>query len=773
MASRKRKRKHSPVRHTGDVSPSDGSPFVDAPLGDRTRPWLLGAVISLFVARVLFPSESAAAEGDGQVVVMLWGLLAIVWAVGAVGQQGFRIRFGWTDAAVWALIGWHTLAALVAVRHGAPRPALNMLWEWIALGLAFFLVRQLFTGPREIRAAVAVMIALAVALSTCGLYQYFYELPATRAMYEADPDGMLRDAGLSFAEGSPARQLYEDRLASLEPFATFALTNSLAAYLATWLVVAVGIGVVGFSVRNGSDDSQGISAVGTPGVLARLLDRPIWMNLLGLACLVIPIAGCLLLTKSRAGYLATMVGLGLLAVVWWLRRQTRGGIGWKHILVIALVAILLGAGVWGAAAVGGMDVEVLSEASKSLGYRVQYWQSTARMIADHPWLGCGPGQFQHVYTFYKLPEASEEIADPHNFVLEIWATAGTPAVVGMLVVLAAFVWSLCRVSATPSNPGVEGAAGGEDPSEEASADDAPGFVLGGGMAGLVLSVPIAMASLAISGEVAVKVGMVPAMITVVILAPWVWAGRMPKGLPMVGVGVLLTCLLFSGGIGRPGVSGSLWLLLALGLNTACCSPARVLSRRSSIAIFVGAVILEICCYATSYRPVLGCRSAMLAAEVDPARAQSHLEKACSADPLWARPNSTMAAHIYHRWRVDKTADGFDALKECFESAVRSAPRSASTWHHFGDLFQAMGQQTGKREQFDQALEAYRQAVGLYPTNCRYRADLARILDRTGNISGSRREADEALRLDRLTPHLDKKLDDEQRKQLLRKTLRSE
>ncbi len=49
------------------------------------------------------------------------------------------------------------------------------------------------------------------------------------------------------------------------------------------------------------------------------------------------------------------------------------------------------------------------------------------MIADHPWLGCGPGNFQDFYTQYKLPEASEEIADPHNFLLEIWATAGTPA----------------------------------------------------------------------------------------------------------------------------------------------------------------------------------------------------------------------------------------------------------------------------------------------------------------------------------------------------------
>ena len=66
------------------------------------------------------------------------------------------------------------------------------------------------------------------------------------------------------------------------------------------------------------------------------------------------------------------------------------------------------------------------------------------MIADHPWPGCGPGNFQEVYTEYKLPKASEEIADPHNFLLEIWATAGTPAALAFLGVLGCFAWSTLR-----------------------------------------------------------------------------------------------------------------------------------------------------------------------------------------------------------------------------------------------------------------------------------------------------------------------------------------
>ena len=132
---------------------------------------------ALCVARPLFPSESAASYGDGLTMVMLWIALAVFWLLGAIGRPQFSIRFGWTDAAVLLLVGWHTVAALWAVGHGTPRPAINMLWEWVGMGLCFFLARQFIATAREARAVAAVMVALAVALSGYGLYQCAYELP--------------------------------------------------------------------------------------------------------------------------------------------------------------------------------------------------------------------------------------------------------------------------------------------------------------------------------------------------------------------------------------------------------------------------------------------------------------------------------------------------------------------------------------------------------------------------------------------------------------------
>ena len=147
---------------------------------------------------------------------------------------------------------------------------------------------------------------------------------------------------------------------------------------------------------------------------------------------------CLLLTKSRSGYIAAGVGLVL---VWLLCRERTVRIGWKWPAAIVAVAAVLGAA---AVAVGGLDRELLARASKSFGYRLQYWQSSLLMIADHPLVGCGPGNFQNAYTQYKLPEASEEVADPHNFLLEIWATAGTPAALAFLAVLGCFAWAMCE-----------------------------------------------------------------------------------------------------------------------------------------------------------------------------------------------------------------------------------------------------------------------------------------------------------------------------------------
>ncbi len=111
-------------------------------------------------------------------------------------------------------------------------------------------------------------------------------MPARQRQYEADKEATLRENGLNYPPGTPTRDLFEKRLANREPTATFALTNSLAAVLAPWLVVGLGIVAATWHDRR---------------------PRITW-----LICLV-PIAVCLLLTKSRSGYAAAALGIIWLA----------------------------------------------------------------------------------------------------------------------------------------------------------------------------------------------------------------------------------------------------------------------------------------------------------------------------------------------------------------------------------------------------------------------------------------------------------------------------
>ncbi|HLA83535.1 MAG TPA: hypothetical protein VJL29_01970, partial [Thermoguttaceae bacterium] len=219
------------------------------------RPWFLAVVTALFVARPMLPSESIAQSGEGTMLVMLSLLLLAVWSIYLLRSGGRALRFGPADAAVLVLLLLHTASALWATKTGNARAALNVLWAWVGMGVGFFLLRQLVRTAREARAIVAVMIALGVALAGYGLYQYAVEIPEMQRDFARDAEGMMRSEGLWYEPGSVAREQFDQRLKSHEPYATFALTNSLAGYLAPWLAVAVGLAL--FSGTNPSRDREG------------------------------------------------------------------------------------------------------------------------------------------------------------------------------------------------------------------------------------------------------------------------------------------------------------------------------------------------------------------------------------------------------------------------------------------------------------------------------------------------------------------------------------
>lgn len=701
------------------------------------RAILAGAVTALFVLRPLYPSESVAAEGDGLPVVMMWLLALTMWAILVARGSLSRVRFGWPDLAVVLLVLWHSVSALWAVAYESPRPALNMLWEWIGLGIAFFLARQAFSSPRQRRAVGAVMVALAVVVSVYGLYQYSVELPAARAMYKQSPDEVLRDAGLWFPPGSQGREMYEQRLASLEPMATFALTNSLAGFLAPWAMVVLGVSVIGATHFSGRQR-------------------------IAIASLLIPLGLCLLLTKSRSAYLACLCGAVAFAAIavggrWAVLRSRRS------LLVAGIVLVLIGGAIAGAVTVGGLDVEVLSEAPKSLGYRLQYWQASAEMIRDMPLLGCGPGNFQNRYTAYKLPEASEEISDPHNFLIEVWATAGTPAALALLVAGGAFC--VC-VFHSPRKED-EGPCETERDIKPGTPEAFPIFL--GAAGGMLLAIPVGAMSAAPPTWLVPLAGLPVGALVLWVLSRWIARGGDSPMFWALPAGTLLIHLGFSGGIAFPGVATGLWLLLALALNAAACGERTTRPRIGAMALGGGVVLLA-ACYLTGYQPTIVARTYLQRAYAGEGNVLDSVRKAAEADPWATEPRDLLADLLQQQWLAQPNADTLADFDRAVDRTLVRAPRSASLNHKFGLAYLECFARSPEQHLLDRAIRLLESAVSLYPNSCQKRADLAEAYLLAGDRAGYEHERDEALRLDSLTPHSDKKLKDEQRERLARTIL---
>jgi hypothetical protein len=596
------------------------------------------------------------------------------------------------------------------------------------------------------------MIAIAVCLSSHAYYQYFVELPQQRFQYQADPEGTLHEQGLYFPPESVERELFEQRLFSSEPTATFALTNSLAGFLAPWLVLLVA--VIACCLRH---------RLGTPLPHLGAIAAAVW------------IGGCLFLTRSRTAYVAAGLGVVLVSFLYlapnrrWGRRILVAATG---LLVAALVAALL---------LSIADVQMLSEAPKSLLYRFQYWEGAVRIIADHPWFGCGPGNFQTCYAAYMLPEASEQVTDPHNFLFEIWATAGTPAMVLLLVAVALFAWRIFRPESRVLANGP--AVGTDDKAchRDAPAERACRLIYLGGLCGVVVAYPIALIFDLMPDPAVLLLGVPLAAATVWSLHQWVVDGRLDARAVGIAAVVLLVNLLAAGGINFPGVAGSLWLFFGIALVLASPADGRSrvfnLSRGATAGVLLFVLLLLAFCYWTGYAPILNGRfwlergedlvyKSRTAASRKKARQQESealacFEKAAAADPFTAEPWLS-AAQIYHQQRLEAADEaGAEAAGNKFDfacgQAVRLSPRSHTTATEIGYMEFEAHDATGDRERLHRAREQLERAVQLFPNLAYAHARLAWMYHLEGNARAAAREAEEALRLDDLTPHRERKL----------------
>jgi O-antigen ligase len=329
----------------------------------------------------------------------------------------------------WGLLSAGLIAAIVALTHGAnDPPSLRLGGSWaasIALGLA---AMHLGRDAESHRRLAAGFIALLVPLGLGAIHQVAVVQPASVAYYEQQ-----KAAGQLPPDLAADPRKFEQRLYQREATGRLPFANVFGSVAMALMVLAIGplAERLRLGARTIEGDDPGRGAVGLAAGLGAIG------------------AMALLLSGSKGAMLAGAIALMFQAG---LRGITGRRAGWAALAVagIGVAAVAVRGGVWGEWA--------SPQGERSLLFRWHYWQGAARMWAEHPWLGVGPGRFQEFYFITKNPFSPEDVTDPHNALIAWVATLGLAGGAAWAALLGMMLWRAGRDAAAPPHP-----AAGADP----------------------------------------------------------------------------------------------------------------------------------------------------------------------------------------------------------------------------------------------------------------------------------------------------------------------
>lgn len=800
-------------RHSRPAAPLAAGPMpASADLSDPLRWVWLALVSGLFFIRWWQPTEGTI-QGDTLPIAMGWFLaLTLAGWVGLRGT-GWRLRFDGWQWAVWLLVGGHIISALIIVcTSGDRRAALNLMWEWIAIGVSFPLLRSALTRSETRREWTIVALAAAVTLGGYGLTQRYLFYPQLVAQYDRlrqELDTLekgaangetanlariqklqndLLSSGLSpnMLSGS-GRAMFEGRLKhSTEALGQFALANTFAGLLLVWWIVLAAL-----TWQRWLDYRAGGTASGSS--LGQIV------QVAGLAICVLVVGYCLLLTKSRTGFVGGVIGLGLCTLVGSKRwsASLRQGLLWGGIAILAIGGLVLAAGL-----TGGLDHKVIGEAPKSLQYRLEYWWSSLQVIRESPLTGVGPGQFRQHYLAHKLPYSSEEISDPHQLVLDVWANGGVIALAGLLWL----AWLLIQQVLGISDPMV---ALPVMPNQVAAIPLAPTVRESGTPANRAQKIPQpkpaerngnreadvtliglngrtspfrwgAVAGLASLWLVAGGLETLPLVLLMVwILMIWVMDYLLPieslSAMAWAAVAVgLLVHLCGAGGIAMPAITQLLMLACVFVAEGLPSGRQVVLQTWQKSGLLASGMILFGLGYATAAQPAGYCRWFCNQGDFaqSPGARERNYRLASLSDPVDEQPWSRLGDLFFHKWQVSREHDNedFEKAVAAQQQAIRRNPLSYQVHQSLGMFYAERAARTADPDDKMKAVSELQIAVKYYPHNAALLAEAARVFELGGNAELAKLTARQALEQDdinRSAGHQDKWLTEERRQDMKR------
>jgi O-antigen ligase len=374
--------------------------FAAVPMG-ANRDWAWSPIVVLVGALALWHALGFGII-DGHVVrpaerlpLTLLILCFLVVVAAGIVQISPLVPLSWRAelyARAASVLG-HPVEAIVSINADASRAALMKI---AACGAIFVMARATCRDRRRARLFLILFLASAVLVTAYGLL-----MQATNGSCYVFNYSKRSDIA------PPGRQF----LCALS--GTFVNSNSYAAYAGMALVTALGLI---FSRRPVSAEQSGGFAT-RPSAAAWLTGgRTVYL------AISLLLFGGLLLSESRAGFGATVLGSILLGIVLLRGRwPSRPGVGWAlagAILVGAALVVIAGSAFFHKMS-NLADLDILG--------RFRIWQLSVTAIGQSPWLGWGLGSFPDLYSLLQPPDLQIGNDKAHSTVLEWLLDLGIPA----------------------------------------------------------------------------------------------------------------------------------------------------------------------------------------------------------------------------------------------------------------------------------------------------------------------------------------------------------
>lgn len=754
---------------------------------NKLRLGVYAGFMALATVGLLLPTDAAASIDMSTMITLAWfvlGMIAMLVEVliprtqpnqerksrpsAAISSHTFKLFPQVIDSAVGVAVAANIISVLYHLNQADTyqRASINYAWQWLGFGAIYFLTRRLGKDLAFAQSLLRGAFCLSIFLAIFALFQYQFVFKADQERYrklsEPEKQRQLIVAGVTDpTEGSRERMLYESRLFTGEPFATLSHPNSLAAVLA----VAVS-GLLSFTI----------------GSWRNLRKRAIFFA--QAALLFLPMLLAILLTDSKAAWLSMIVSIAAIFVLPLVLQWSQRGFA-SLPRIAGTIGLLLFIGHF-LFVLGLIQAPNSGSLPGSFQVRLEYWEATGNLIRDHFFLGTSPGNFQDTFSQYKLPEASETIADPHNFLFELWGTSGILAFSGVLI--AVTLTLLCGIQSAFASRNSKTTH--EQTTNETSPQTTVGsfFQVDWSEYGLLIGAMFLAVGYAFFVAMTFQngfaldetaVGLLGSSLAFGLISHWDWSRQQVIRALIAGLLTWCAVMLMTGGVNSYGLGACLWIgmgLLVSLVSHAEFVPSEPNSNRSkstqstpnvtrtrlvSFALAALFGILAWNCQHLAMLPSIAgvdyydqlARSRVLGPEVT----GDVLARWRTVDPYSSDAEFLTASAALEVYVSSKDKSFWESSREHILRASQLRPRSSSLHRNAAEAFLFAYRTTNNREELDLAINFMAKANQLSPNEAISHLEYAQMLTVAGRINESQKEADRAAELDSINHHKDRAL----------------